>query len=309
MKMSKIKIKNYRNFMDEEINFNNETVIIGPNDVGKTNLLMAIRLLLDKSLSYLELEPQEKDFNIFSNENEITIILEFSDINEVSESYILANLGTDIEDGKFYLMYKGFKENDEKFKFYISAKENEESFHEIPGRNKYLSLVNCVYLDSTRQLKQFLKKSKANMIKSYKLKRSSEEIDSDNEIISRIETQVDNLNESVESVSYINKSTEFIKTELGEMSSQNENMNIRFSSFNDPDDIMNNVELITEIDGKNVSIGGDGRSNQIYMSMWVKEMNERFDEKKQFVIYLLEEPESHLHFPLQSMTIRQILKK
>ena len=93
------------------------------------------------------------------------------------------------------------------------------------------------------------------------------------------------------------------------MSSHNDNLDIKFSSYNDTNEIMDNVELITQVDGKNVNIGGDGRSNQIYMSMWIKEKNEKYDDSKQFVIFILEEPESHLHFPLQSMTIRQLLKK
>ena len=309
MKLSRVKIKNYRNFFDEDISLNNETIIIGPNDVGKTNLLMAIRILLDKSLSYLDLEPEERDFNIFSDEEEITIILEFSEISENSESFIYASLGQDIEDSKMYLMYKGYKNSEEKFKFFMSAKEDEESFHEIPGRNKYISLINCVYLDSTRQLKSFLKKSKTNIINSYKKKRDSKEIDDDNNLILEIDKQVNYLNQKVENVSYISKSTEFIKSELSEMSSHNDNLDIKFSSYNDTNEIMDNVELITQVDGKNVNIGGDGRSNQIYMSMWIKEKNEKYDDSKQFVIFILEEPESHLHFPLQSMTIRQLLKK
>lgn len=309
MKLSRVKIKNYRNFFDEDISLNNETIIIGPNDVGKTNLLMAIRILLDKSLSYLDLEPEERDFNIFSDEEEITIILEFSEISENSESFIYASLGQDIEDSKMYLMYKGYKNSEEKFKFFMSAKEDKESFHEIPGRNKYINLINCVYLDSTRQLKSFLKKSKANIINSYKQKRNSKEIDDDNNLILEIGKQVNYLNQKVENVSYISKSTEFIKSELSEMSSHNDNLDIRFSSYNDTNEIMDNVELITQVDGKNVNIGGDGRSNQIYMSMWIKEKNEKYDDSKQFVIFILEEPESHLHFPLQSMTIRQLLKK
>lgn len=309
MKLSRVKIKNYRNFFDEDISLNNETIIIGPNDVGKTNLLMAIRILLGKSLSYLDLEPEERDFNIFSDEEEITIILEFSEISENSESFIYASLGQDIEDSKMYLMYKGYKNSEEKFKFFMSAKEDEESFHEIPGRNKYINLINCVYLDSTRQLKSFLKKSKANIINSYKQKRDSKEIDDDNNLILEIDKQVNYLNQKVENVSYISKSTEFIKSELSEMSSHNDNLDIKFSSYNDTNEIMDNVELITQVDGKNVNIGGDGRSNQIYMSMWIKEKNEKYDDSKQFVIFILEEPESHLHFPLQSMTIRQLLKK
>ena len=43
MKISKVKIENYRNFENEIINFNNKTLIIGPNDVGKSNLIRALR--------------------------------------------------------------------------------------------------------------------------------------------------------------------------------------------------------------------------------------------------------------------------
>lgn len=309
MKLSKIYVKNYRNFVDNIINLNKETVVIGPNDVGKTNLLMAIRLVLDKSLSYLDLEPQEKDFNIFADSDEIVITLEFSNISEETDSYIYASLGHYIEDGNLYIMYKGYKDGDEKFDFYISAHNEEASFVKIPSRNTYINYINCVYLDSTRQLKQFLKKSKTNMIKSYKSNRTQDEITGDESLIDKIGSQVSELNSNIENISYINKSTSFIKEELQSMSSHNDNFDIKFSSYNDPDDIMDNVELISQIDGKNVNIGGDGRSNQIYMSMWIKEMNEKYDEKKQFVVFLLEEPESHLHFPLQSMTIRQIIKK
>lgn len=309
MKLSKIYVKNYRNFADNIININKETVVIGPNDVGKTNLLMAIRLVLDKSLSYLDLEPQEKDFNIFADSDEIVITLEFSNISEETDSYIYASLGHYIEDGNLYIMYKGYKGGDEKFEFYISARNEEASFVKIPSRNTYINYINCVYLDSTRQLKQFLKKSKTNMIKSYKSNRTQDEITSDESLIDKIGSQVSELNSNIENISYINKSTRFIKEELQSMSSHNDNLDIKLSSYNDPDDIMDNVELISQIDGKNVNIGGDGRSNQIYMSMWIKEMNEKYDEKKQFVVFLLEEPESHLHFPLQSMTIRQIIKK
>ena len=113
MRLSNATIKNYRNFIDSEINFNNNSLIIGTNDVGKTNLLNAIRIILDKSFSYLDLEPQERDFNIFSNDEEITIILEFSDIQEDKETYIYSNLGKYIVDGKIYIMYKGYKNKEE----------------------------------------------------------------------------------------------------------------------------------------------------------------------------------------------------
>ena len=51
MKIDKIHIKGFRNFDDEKITFQAKTLIIGANDIGKTNLLYAIRLLFDKSLN------------------------------------------------------------------------------------------------------------------------------------------------------------------------------------------------------------------------------------------------------------------
>ena len=115
-------------------------------------------------------------------------------------------------------MYKGYKNKEENFKFFLSGKKDEELFQEINGRNKYINLINCVYLDSTRQLKQFLKKSKTNMIESYKSKRLAEEITEeiteDERIISTIDSEVNALYSNFEKISYINKSANFIKEEF-----------------------------------------------------------------------------------------------
>ncbi|GAA5134729.1 AAA family ATPase [Thalassotalea piscium] len=61
-----VKVSGFRNFVDSEINFNEKTLIIGANDVGKTNLIYALRLLLDKSLSDRDIEPEITDFHINS---------------------------------------------------------------------------------------------------------------------------------------------------------------------------------------------------------------------------------------------------
>ena len=48
MYISKIQIKNFRNFKDKEVVFNDGVnVIIGHNNSGKTNLIKALFLLID----------------------------------------------------------------------------------------------------------------------------------------------------------------------------------------------------------------------------------------------------------------------
>lgn len=74
----------FRNFSDSSINFNENTLIIGSNDIGKSNLLHALRILLDKSLSEADIEPDELDFHISPTEaaNEMSITIKFSEITE-----------------------------------------------------------------------------------------------------------------------------------------------------------------------------------------------------------------------------------
>lgn len=51
MHISKIKITNFANFSDFEIAAGEDLVIVGENKVGKSNLIFALRLILDPSLS------------------------------------------------------------------------------------------------------------------------------------------------------------------------------------------------------------------------------------------------------------------
>ena len=50
MRLSRIKIKNFRNFKRLDVGLGEHAVILGENKVGKTNLLFALRLILDPSL-------------------------------------------------------------------------------------------------------------------------------------------------------------------------------------------------------------------------------------------------------------------
>ena len=55
-------IKGFRNFKEVTVNFNEHSLIIGANDVGKTNLIYALRILLDRSFSDYDYELAESDF-------------------------------------------------------------------------------------------------------------------------------------------------------------------------------------------------------------------------------------------------------
>lgn len=61
--ISRVKIKNYRNFRNIDVNLGHKQVIIGENNVGKTNFLRALQLVLDPTLSDEDRMLEESDFN------------------------------------------------------------------------------------------------------------------------------------------------------------------------------------------------------------------------------------------------------
>lgn len=61
--ISRVQIKNFRNFLDADVNLEHKAVIIGENNVGKTNFLRAIQLILDRDFSDSDRQLSEGDFH------------------------------------------------------------------------------------------------------------------------------------------------------------------------------------------------------------------------------------------------------
>ena len=61
--ISRVQIKNFRNFLDVDVALDHKQVIIGENNVGKTNFLRAIQLILDKDYSDSDRQLTPEDFH------------------------------------------------------------------------------------------------------------------------------------------------------------------------------------------------------------------------------------------------------
>lgn len=89
MYLREVQIRNYKNFLKARFLFEKGVnVIIGENDSGKTNLMQAIRLVLDKRMDWREREISEKMFSeMLPNwQGHIIIIsLRFAELNTKKE--------------------------------------------------------------------------------------------------------------------------------------------------------------------------------------------------------------------------------
>lgn len=142
MILEKIIIKGFRNFKDATINFNQHSLVIGSNDVGKSNLFYAMRLLLDKGFSNYDFELKDSDFYAYEDTNEVEITLY---LNSVTEDCILARMpGKISNDGKLVLRYKAVRDDTKvDYKFYCGKSDEEEDLLECDGPyyRKYLNIT------------------------------------------------------------------------------------------------------------------------------------------------------------------------
>ena len=61
--ISRVQMKNFRNFLEVDVMLDHKQVIIGENNVGKTNFLRAIQLILDKDFSDTDRQLLAEDFH------------------------------------------------------------------------------------------------------------------------------------------------------------------------------------------------------------------------------------------------------
>ena len=73
MKLEKLYVKGFRNFKEVMVHFNKHSLVIGANDVGKTNLIYALRILMDRGFNDYDYELKESDFYAYDNTKHVTI--------------------------------------------------------------------------------------------------------------------------------------------------------------------------------------------------------------------------------------------
>lgn len=166
--ISKVSIKNFRNFLNEEVILNSKQVIIGENNVGKTNFIRAIQLILDPNLSDSDRELEESDFNDsiekpFDNKEKIEISIEIKGIENHTTLIAAFCDGTvSKEPPTIRITYKFESTNDEYgYKIFLGDNEN-ILFTHLHRKLLNVKVINGLR-DATGDLKN-LKKSPFNKL-------------------------------------------------------------------------------------------------------------------------------------------------
>lgn len=287
MRIASLILKGFRNFVDERIDFDNKTLIIGGNDTGKSNLLYALRILFDPNLSQRDLELDESDFCIYSSDDTIELTAKLEDIHE---DCVISALEGAVECGTAFIQYSLHRGEE----YEIRAGHCLEVLEPIKGR-MYTRNLALEYVGGGRDLSSFLKRQQNKLLDIAKSQRSEEQESEDDDAIDRIQSNLLDLNKSISSLHYISDALSVVNNEMAVLSAASEGYSAKLVAGNtDAGKLLDNLHLGYLRGDAPLVFGGDGRSNQLYFATWVSEQKLTARPEKA-VIYAIEEPEAHLH--------------
>ena len=291
MKIDHVTLTGFRNFNNARINFSDNTLVIGGNDVGKTNLMHALRMLLDKSLSDMDIEPTELDFHITpdgqSEMFEITIA--FSDVKEDAVLSVLK--GHVSEDNQTFFRYVGLR--DLSYKLYVGYSLND--LEEVSSRF-YLKHLNLKYIHSQRDLQKFIQREKRHLLKISQEDLGEEQKTQDTDRLAGIGQSLDHINDEVSQLNYVANATQQVNHELQSLAHHHSDYTVHLDSGAiQVNQFIDKLELGANTNGSQVMLGGDGRNNQILLALWKAKSIREHDLSSEVVFYCVEEPEAHLH--------------
>ncbi|AQV99265.1 ATP-dependent endonuclease (plasmid) [Cupriavidus necator] len=293
MKIDYIELHQYRNFADAHINLARNTLVIGGNDVGKTNMVHALRVLLDKSLSDADIEPSARDFHCSPNglqADTFRIRIAFS---EVTQDAVLSQLkGYVSATGHFFLEFRASRAD---LTYAICAGHDPAALEEISSRF-YLKHLHLKYIHSQRDLLRYIRSEKRHLLRLAQESRTPEQANADANALQALGQLLDTVNTGVKNLHYVFAATEDLNDELKALAHHHAGYDVSLDTGAiDIQQFIEQLELGASTNGSRVMLGGDGRNNQILLALWKAKSVLEHDQDNEVVIYCVEEPEAHLH--------------
>ena len=299
MEFSEIEIKNFRNFENIKINLKNKNIFFGLNDVGKTNFLYAFRYILDKNIRKLNL--QDSDFYQKNLEVpiEITLKINLGKENNSDTQKLRAKIKGNIlsTDKAVYIKLIAQYDKNEMIaipKLYWGG--NIENLKEMNMKNYFYEIdnvVNLFYIDSYIDLYTLFKKNINKLI------RNNQE-ENDNEKIKTIDSLLNELNSKISSLSGDKGFEEKITPEFSKFKNEKE-LSISIKSEIAIKGLYSNMIPYIKYENEDqlYPTSGEGRKKLLGYTIYDILADDSKDEK--INIFLIEEPENHLHKSLQIM--------
>ena len=313
MEFKKLVIENFRNFSSIEIDLSNKNVIFGMNDSGKTNLLFAIRYLLDRSIRNKGFIKSDYHKHDISKPIKIQLEIDLSDREEDDEESLksshsrllistVAGARKNASLDTFLISLEAMYDEKELFgNPVLSWGSTLDDLVEVPQygtRNDIDKIFQIVYVNPAIELDAFFKRNRKLLFSD------DTKTDEDVALEKAIESSIIDLNTNISNLSLITS----VQSQLTDAykSYRKEDLEIKIQSEISISGYLDNLTPYINWNGdtQNYPTSGDGRKKLLSYAI-----NHLISEKQyssKVIIYLIEEPENSLHRSVQVSLSKQL---
>lgn len=316
MRLSSIRIRNFRNFSNFEVQLGRSAVILGENQIGKTNLIHALRLVMDPSLPESARQLRPEDFwdgaKPLDENSYIQISVEISDFeDDEDELAILAEHLVEPTPMVARLTYEfgpipdlgREPANEEDFEFVTYGGDRPENRFGYELRKRMPIEVMNALRDAEGDLARWSRSPLKPLLDHMKSELESGELDEVADAITSATNKISELKPVQELRDKING-----KLERMAGACQTTEMDLGFSAT-DPNKLLRSLRLLFDDKERDISEASLGTANVLYLALRSIDLEAMVEAgNREHTFFSIEEPEAHLHPHLQRLVYRSYLR-
>lgn len=320
MRIDRLQIINFRSLAAIDLSLGSTTVIVGENRSGKSNLLHALRLVLDPGLSHLDRELGPEDFweglsdgtstwDPMKAGEKIEVAVEFSEIGE-DDALLMAVLGEALIEGdpmRARLLYRfapidSGEEGDLRYAWQILGGAEER---EIKGDLR--RFLRQVHLHALRDVSRDIDSWRKSPLKP-QLRAAADQIgDADLERIADAVTEANNEVARLEAIKEVGKAIgDRMKSLVGEAMAPETTLAV---ASTEPNRLLRSLRVLVEAAQRPLRSSSLGTLNILYLVLVELGLRQQLDaDELAHLVLSIEEPEAHLHPHVQRLVFSDILR-